>query len=371
MKHIHALLIAALFLSASYSTSSHAQSRGDRDRSARETSRHFDGSETTPVQPTPVPIQQDKYERIIEHLRSPSEGDRRFGYSPLNSLSPLEKKEIAPKLIRILRNQDRYEKEETRRTMISALGQLTSVSNEAFQALKEALLEDADHEVRKIAASSMARAPFPKETVPLLIAAFTKDPSVRSEAAESLGALGSVALEAVPVLAQSLQKRCNRSTIAALGKIGEPKQGATEALMKCLEDVEESVRLDAVSALGNLGAGAAKAIPSLLRTLKWDNGTARGLAAEALGKMGASAKAAVPILAEALQSNDYYLRFHATQALGNIGPEAKEAVPALIERLNGSEDRDALKALQKIGTREAVEAVEQFRSKHPIPGVRD
>ena len=63
------------------------------------------------------------------------------------------------------------------------------------------------------------------------------------------------------------------------------------------------------------------------------------------------------------------MRAEAARVLGTLGEPAKAAVPALIEAGHdevGSVSRSARAALRKIGTPEAVKAVEQFGAREKL-----
>ena len=77
--------------------------------------------------------------------------------------------------------------------------------------------------------------------------------------------------------------------------------------------------------------------------------------------MGEEAVDAVPALTLALQDLDPEVHQYVAWALGMIGKGAKDAVPVLIQALKDPEVRDsAAKALKKIGTPKALEAVKAY-----------
>ena len=85
-----------------------------------------------------------------------------------------------------------------------------------------------------------------------------------------------------------------------------------------------------------------------------------------MGQIGEGASDAVPDLIQALQDQDHQVRMNAASTLGSIGSEV--AVPALIKLL---QDPNAERfgsvsvleeALGKIGTPEALKAIEEYES---------
>jgi len=75
----------------------------------------------------------------------------------------------------------------------------------------------------------------------------------------------------------------------------------------------------------------------------------------------------VPALIQLLEDKDqeWTVRYRAAQALGEIGEGAKDVVPALIQALQDQDDRVralAAETLERIGTPEALKAVEEYQS---------
>jgi HEAT repeat protein len=88
----------------------------------------------------------------------------------------------------------------------------------------------------------------------------------------------------------------------------------------------------------------------------------RSEAAIALAKVGSHSAKAVPPLIEVLQHGSDHDKYLAARSLGLIGDGAQDAIPYLARELTGSHvdvRRAAQTALQKIGTPEALQAVEQ------------
>lgn len=113
----------------------------------------------------------------------------------------------------------------------------------------------------------------------------------------------------------------------------------------------------------------APAVPYLSQLVAESDPGTRFLAAKALGRIGDEAESAVPTLLEALRANDMFLRMAITGALIQIG---HPAVPGLVKALfdkNPAVRRASAKALGKIGSKRAINALE-VAVRDPDEGVR-
>jgi HEAT repeat protein len=158
----------------------------------------------------------------------------------------------------------------------AALGDLGAVSVLA-QALK-----DPDNNVRRNAVRPLRRVvirgrssgdPAETKAVVTALADALKDPDreVRRAAANSLGALGPAAVDAIPSLAATttdVDPSVRNATIDSLGRIGSP--AAVPVLVQALKDSQTGSL--AVKALGSVGPAARGAIPAL-REFQSQNGT--------------------------------------------------------------------------------------------------
>jgi HEAT repeat protein len=99
-----------------------------------------------------------------------------------------------------------------------------------------------------------------------------------------------------------------------------------------LDRPDVNVRLQAIYAVGAIGSDAAEAVPVLTRILTADpDDDARKQAALALMKLAPASASAVPALARALDKDKALaVRMNAAIALSRLGPLARPAVPALI-----------------------------------------
>jgi hypothetical protein len=158
-----------------------------------------------------------------------------------------------------------------------------------------------------------------------------------------------------------------KAAVKTLAQTDHP--AAREALAEAVQHSIRDVRRFAFSTLIRLKD--ARAVPYLLNSLHSEDWYARRHAAEELGNIENAA--AVPGLLDALCDEEPYVRAAAARALGQIGDVA--AVPSLVERLSDTEESRistggpldervcnvAAKALRRIGTPEALAAVEEWQ----------
>ncbi len=117
---------------------------------------------------------------------------------------------------------------------------------------------------------------------------------------------------------------------AALSLIGA---GATDALLKALEDRNPSVRMYAADALGGVSPTTPAVVRALIRRVRDPDRAVHNRAVQALGRIGPAAAPSVPALLDALERRGDSPTETLVKALGNIGPAAIAAVPTLIEVL--------------------------------------
>ncbi len=200
------------------------------------------------------------------------------------------------------------------------------------------------------------------------------DAEVRLRAIHALGAIGSDAGEAVPILARLLtadqDDRIREEAALALGKIAPASEGAASALGRALDkDRVHIVRMNAAIALSRLGPLARPAVPALIRAIQRRiNRTTVGsftyniqeMAALALGRATAGTPDGVNPLMEALESaRTARKRRLVARALAEVGSPAREAVPLLKSLLvdDSPEVREA-----------ATEALRRILSEQYEPG---
>ena len=158
-----------------------------------------------------------------------------------------------------------------------------------------------DAELRRRAIFALgAIGPDAAEAVPALAQALDRDKesAVRMNAAIALFELGLQARSAVPVLIKALRRRANRTNLAtfpftiqemaalALGRATAGTPDGVAALIEALESAgTPSKRLVVARALGEVGAPARSAEPGLRTLLGDDSVEIREAAAEALRKI--------------------------------------------------------------------------------------
>jgi HEAT repeat protein len=207
-----------------------------------------------------------------------------------------------------------------------------------------ALLTDAETQVRTQAAASLGRiGSGAVSATPELIALLSDpDEAVRCQAVETLGQLGAVEEATVNALAALLQDpsaEVQASAAKVLGALKGEAAPAVSSLIPLLHDPDEEVRQTAAEAIGDIGTLPQEAAPELVEGLHSRDDVVRAQTAEALGTIGAAAAATAPSLIQALDDTNDRVRAKAAEALGKMGPAAAAAVPRLIKALH---DRDTV-----------------------------
>ena len=160
-------------------------------------------------------------------------------------------------------------------------------------------------------------------------------PQLRVLAADTLGQIRTSA--AIGVLTAELMKprRTNnyesivlrQTIIDGLASAGPLAVGAIPALGRAAEDDNADIRRKACEALGSLGSRAEGGMNSLLERLILDEDAAvKDAAANALAQIG---QPAVASLVDLLERGDPELQWRAAKALGQVGPVARPAAESL------------------------------------------
>ena len=291
-------------------------------------------------------------------------------------------KEVAPELPMELFELLSIDEQQVREAAIKALAQIASHADEAVSWPAEKLvhlLRDNRRRVRDAAVYAFEDlAAKVDEVVPELAKLLRErgaDSRARAAAADSLGGLGGLARDAVPILVEAIADREGEVRAAAanaLGKLGEHAREALPGLVELLRHRESDVCESASRAIGELKEYADGAIPELVRLMSHDKWHVRESAAEALedlagevtaspaglvtelttlmrdmasqqtvrvaaakllGGFGAYAKQAVPDLVRVMEGRNWRLKGAAAESLGRLGEHAREAVPDLAKRL--------------------------------------
>ena len=217
--------------------------------------------------------------------------------------------------------------------------------------------------------------PAHRDAVPALIE-IIKDAEVpwftRSQVANTLGRMGKLAPEGVPVLVRLLDEAETADHAPrvwagkALALYGPLARQAAPRLVEILknEKLPLAERQVAIDALGQIGGAHPRAIPALVETLNLPRPadsaedeekieSLRELAVESIAFIGPDAAIAVPVLLRNLNHESESFRRKTAAALGRIGSPAQLAIPTLIEVLAFDESpavRDAAEtALAGIG----------------------
>jgi HEAT repeat protein len=211
--------------------------------------------------------------------------------------------------------------------------------------------------------------------------------------AMTLGRMGAVGRDAIPVLIQQIERRreLDEPTYAwaarALGLFGVHARQAVPALIDLLfdEDIPQGQRTLPMEALARIGTAHPQVMPALIRLLQYQGqdpakvsaaeaSVFRELAADAISFIGPEADLAAPLLVRVVRDpgETDAVRRKAIVALGSIGPPAALAVPALVETLEFEQTAalrlDASESLGKIG-RAALPVLQRYL-RHPEPVVR-
>lgn len=227
--------------------------------------------------------------------------------------------------------------------------------------------------VRSNVAQALGAIGDTRAVYPLTLALDSDDhPRVRRSVAEALGLLGDTrALESLITALQDDSPYVRSTAALALGTIGDSQ--AIDPLLGTLLDIDRKVRSSAMFALGKIGEPAVK---PLLNSLGSTDGIIRYRAATVLGRIG-STNAVAPLIT-ALNDSDNEVRSSAADALGRIGDS--RAVAPLIESFSdttmaiwwGRRVCDtAATALTRIGTPEALAAVDAWRASQDTPPASD
>ncbi len=173
----------------------------------------------------------------------------------------------------------------------------------------------------------------------------------RRQAALTLGRLGPIGKDAVPMLTKLLQKPndSDESTRIWVGKalalFGPEAATATPTAIEILQSDRSPLghKQVMIELLGRIGSRHPDAIPTLIRTLKMkpptekaaarDVNTLRALAGESLAVIGSDATAAIPTLTRMIYDEHELVRRRTVEAIGAIGPAAAVAMPSLMETL--------------------------------------
>jgi HEAT repeat protein len=141
-----------------------------------------------------------------------------------------------------------------------------------------------------------------------------------------------------------------QDAVQALGMIGSP---AVPALAEALKDENTAIRLAAADSLCRIGAAARSAAVPLSTALRDPETEVRRQSAQALASIDSKDPAVVQALADALKDGDMEVRRTVSFALGRLGAGARAAVPALRDAFTKADDPRL-----RINIREALDKIE-------------
>lgn len=276
----------------------------------------------------------------------------------------------------------------------------------AVSVLASAALNDADVEVRQIAASALGRIQSPDRIEPLLKILLDREPdvvrsallglrrvndervldalipllkhhdfSVRTSAAQAIDTLrwappdreqriwfcvakgwfertAAMGADAVPALQLTIETSPVSSAVRAveaLGTISDPR--VLQLLCEAMRSIEPAVCIAATEALGKVGG--TEAVQALIPALRNNHTQIRAESARALGILGAVE--AAPAICKLLEDKEWEVRREAATALGKLNnPETFEALAKVLDDQDGDVREAAAVALSKTGNRRAV-----------------
>lgn len=267
---------------------------------------------------------------------------------------------------------------EVRREVAAALADFKGEARDMIDALFERLEKDDNGKVREAAARSLGRlAEYASVHVPKLGQALKDpDPGTRTAAAEALEAFGDKAKKVLPQLTEAaLDPKMEVFTrvyaVRILGKLASKGDKTAQVLTAVLADKGAALDLRQTTAttLGLMGPEAIAAVPALAQTFEDDKPgdkqdkdrfqELRRTAGAALGKIGPKAVDAVPAVLKVMHDPDVALRTQAVRLTGVFGKGNAEVANQLVAILKDERNAEVLVAAiqesAELGIQAAVE----------------
>jgi len=249
---------------------------------------------------------------------------------------------MIPALTKILAE---HPDKEGRRNAAESIGWMGPEALSSVPALKNAL-SDPDEHVRTYAAWALGRigSQARASVDALLRRAKASTDQEREVAIDAIGKIGGGAASAFPYVLELFKgkdERLSRLAAAVLPRIS-PK--GTPVLVQGLGSRDARVRADCAWALGSLGQKAEGVSAALVKSLNDPQDSVRYAAAQALGEIGASSS--IPALQESLKDSDTGVKTAVIDALGKMGRRAASA-RAMIEPLEKSDDEQVREAAKR------------------------
>lgn len=177
-----------------------------------------------------------------------------------------------------------------------------------------------------------------------------RHPSIRANAAGSLGNFGPKAHVAVPALVTALKDRdvtVSSAAASALGKVGLHSKDAVRALVDAL-DRDPALATCAAEALGRIGANAAPALPALLKAAGSEDVDLRREATYALGRVGSvAADRVMATVRQRLADDDHRVQLAAALSLTRLNDDQVEPVIDVLVRAVPRDSRTVIEMRQE------------------------
>ena len=157
---------------------------------------------------------------------------------------------------------------------------------------------------------------------------------------------------------KSDQAKTRMAAAQSLGAIGKDAKDAVPDLLEIvLHDPDKLVRIYAANSLGQIGPGAREAVEPLIKLLQTEQDLqVVGTVIQTFHDLGPTAKAALPVLATMAKDPKCHSRLMAAWAMCRVGPERREEAAALVPELivqltdqNANSRRFAADVLAEIG----------------------
>ncbi len=229
-------------------------------------------------------------------------------------------------------------------------------------------MEDHDQCVHDKAVDALGRAGGP--AVPSLVGSLkSPNPAMRRAASEALSRMPAETREraAFPII-QQLRGKDEYSRGEAELLLSEMGRPAAPSLIPLLDDPEADLRRRAVVILGRIGVADDAVVKGLTARLADSDRLVRLNTAMSLGELGETDARVLPILLMRLTSEkSSEIRRGLIASIGNMGLSARDAVGPLISLLSDGDKEvreESSESLMKIGTLEAMDAVERRNRGH-------
>jgi HEAT repeat protein len=185
-----------------------------------------------------------------------------------------------------------------------------------------------------------------------------KSKSLRSQAAYTLGAIGSAASESLNTLksmvATDVEPEVRRNAVAAIAKIGPNNESAARVVLQALKDSNAQVRYAAIENLGKFQPFYDLVAGPLDDSLGASANDLNHAALNAFAKLGKAPPDALRRIQSATKAKAFQDRIYAIEALSKIQPVADETLLVLVKCLEDSVwsvRREAAQVLGNFGKR--------------------